>query len=780
MTARLSRLLAFLCGILLPGDGINAGAPAGELDRPVVKAPVTAKDRSFWAFQPPRRPPIPPVKDRTRLRTPLDAFILAKLESKGLTFSPDADRLTLLRRVYFDLLGLPPSPAEVDAFLADHRPDAYERLIDRLLASPHYGERWGRHWLDAAGYADTMGTDNDAAIIRVRDGLWRYRDYVVQSLNADKPHDRFLTEQLAGDELVDYCNAPRFTPDIRELLVATGFLRCAVDNTTEGELNRPLERYQVVHDTIETLTSNLLGLTVACARCHSHKFDPIPQSDYYRLMACLTPAYNPQSWIQAHNRHLADGSPREKEEILSHNAALDRKVAGLNQQLALVRRPYEQRLFEAKLATLPKVLRDDVRAALATPPGKRSAVQKYLADKLGPELHISAEEVAGSLSATHRATVSGLQAQIAACNSRRRSFGTIQAIFESGPPPPTYLLRRGSHLTPGPEVKPGFLAVLSDTSNPANISANLARGKSSGRRLALARWLTHPAHPLTARVLVNRVWQHHFGTGIVATPDNFGHSGARPTHPELLDWLAVEFVKGGWRTKALHKLILTSTVYRQASHCPPAGGRIGNPSYVDPGNTLLWRMRLQRIESEALRDAVLAVSGNLDCTPGGPPIPLEGRSDGLVVVAARGLPAPTAPWRRSLYLLARRNYQLSFLSVFDQPVVATNCTRRTSSAVPLQALTLLNDAFIMEQSEVFAARVAARAGPARDYRIETAFRLAFARKPSARETEVSRTLLTRQAQRYREQKLSPAQAEQKALAHLCHMLMCANEFLYIE
>jgi hypothetical protein len=757
---------------------IDAGAPADRAE--TAFATVAARDRDFWAFRPPVRPAVPPVKRTDRVRTPIDAFVLARLEAKGLSFSPDADRLTLLRRVHHDLLGLPPSPDEMDAFLADTAPGAYERLVERLLASPHYGERWARHWLDAAGYADTVGTDNDAEIIRVRDGLWRYRDYVVRALNADRPFERFLTEQLAGDELVDWRSAAKFTPGIVEALTATGFLRTAVDNTTEAELNRPLERHEVLHGTLEILGSNLLGLTVSCARCHDHKFDPIPQEEYYRLLACLTPAYNPQAWVQPQDRHVEDVSAADKQALIRHNAEIDRQAAVLNGKLADLLRPHQQRLFEVKLATLPEVIRADVRTALAMPPGKRSVVQNYLADKLGPGLKVRPDETEKGLTESERHEAERLRREVTAVQGRRVVPGKIQALVETGPPPATHLLRRGSHLTPGPEVAPGFLSLLTPPGETVAIPPAPAGAKTSGRRTALARWLTRPDHPLTARVLVNRVWQQYFGEGIVATPDNFGRSGARPTHPELLDWLATEFVRGGWGLKQLHRLILTSTVYRQASASPlPAAGG-ADPRQVDPGNQLLWRMRLRRVEAEVVRDSVLAISGRLDRTPGGPPVPIETRKDGMVVVAGKGLASPTAADRRSLYLLARRNYQLSLLNVFDQPVMSTNCTRRSPSTVPLQALTFLNDAFILEQAEHFARRVVAAAGPDARRRIETAFRLALVRSPTAAESEAALRLLERQASRHRTQpNARPEEASLRALAHLCQMLLCTNEFLYV-
>ncbi len=692
---------------------IDAGArtPSSAAVTEVPLPRITERDRQFWAFRKPVRSPVPRVRHDERVRTPIDAFILARLEAKGLTLSPDADRAVLLRRIYFDLIGLPPSPEEVKAFLADTRPDAFERVVDRLLASPHYGERWGRHWLDAAGYADSVGGDNDPGQVFPREGMWRYRDYVVRALNDDKPFNRFLVEQLAGDELDDWRSAPAFTPQICEHLIATGFLRTSVDHTTEGELNRPFERYQVLHDTIENLTSNLLGLTVACARCHDHKFDPISQVEYYQMLAVLKPVYNPEKWIQPQDRHLADVPAKEKEAIERHNGEIDSQVAERKKKI--------------------EALRDMDR------------------DK-----------------------VAALEQEIAVLNGRRKSFGKIQAAWEAGEPPTTHVFRRGNLTTLGAEVQASVFAVLTDPQKTTRLPAAAAGAKTSGLRTAWARWLTRPDHPLTARVFVNRVWQHHFGEGIVATSDNFGHLGARPTHPELLDWLASEFVQTGWKIKALHRLIVLSSVYRQSSAPRPEGNA------VDPGNQLLWRMRLRRLESECVRDAVLTVSGKLDRTLGGPPVPIEPQPDGMVVVPADKLAKPTDAWRRSLYLFARRNYNVTLLNVFDQPVMATNCTRRIHSAVPLQSLTLLNDAFILEQARYFADRVAA-AGAGQDKQIEAAFRMAFARPPTQAEITSSNAFLKKLRERYAGEKVEPAQVERQALTRLCQMLLCANEFLYV-
>jgi hypothetical protein len=751
---------------------IEAGAPAAVSEPADTGRKITEKDRQFWAFRKPVRRSVPQVRAVDRVRTPIDAFILARLDAKGLTLSPDAEATTLVRRLYFDLLGLPPSPEEVDAFLADRRPDAYGRLVDRLLASPHYGERWGRHWLDAAGYSDSIGGDNDPGQVFPREGMWRYRDYVVRSLNDDKPFDRFLTEQLAGDEMDDWRSAATFTPEIREHLIATGLLRTTVDHTFEDELNRPFERYQVLHDSIENLTTNLLGLTVACARCHDHKFDPISQVEYYRLLAALKPVYNPEAWIKPQDRHLDDVSARDKETINRHNADIDRRVAELNGQVVALRQPYEKALYAARLAALPEAIRADTVAAVATPADKRNAVQRYLADRLGPSLKVAAQEVSKALSEADRKRDAELEGQIASLKGQKQLPGKIQAAWEQGAAPVAYVFRRGNLMAPGAEVQPGFFAVLCGAQEDTLIPPPASAAKSSGRRTAWARWLTRLDHPLTSRVFVNRVWQHYFGEGIVATSDNFGHLGARPTHPELLDFLATDFVQSGWKVKALHRLIVTSSVYRQASLSRP------DAAAVDPGNLLLWRQRLRRLESEAVRDAVLAVSGSLDRTMGGPPVPIEPQADGMVVIPAQDLPTPTAAWRRSLYLFARRNYNLTLLNVFDQPVMATNCTRRIHSAVPLQSLTLLNDAILLEQAQHFAARVAAAAN-CPEKRIEAAFRIAFGRLPTPKEMASSTAFLDKLRNRFAAEKLPPGGAEQEAQARLCHMLMCANEFLYL-
>jgi hypothetical protein len=763
-------------------DWINSGAPAG----PTVPAPspVAENDRQHWAFRPPARPAVPSVRQRDRVRTPIDAFLLARLEAKGLTFAPDADRVSLVRRASLDLLGLPPTPEEVDAFLADDQPNAYERLLDRLLASPHFGERWGRHWLDVVGYTDTVGFDQDTSTILQSEGKWRYRDYVIAAFNDDVPFDRFVTEQLAGDELVDWRNAPRFTPEIRRLLTATGYLRTARDQTHEPESNIPLNYYGVLHDTVAIVGNSLLGLTFNCAQCHNHKFDPLPQRDYYRLMAVFTPAYNPRDWRPVYpwkpeikDRGLPDVSPAELAELERHNREVDRQVAELNTRLTGLRRPYETRLREGKLQAVPEPIRADTKLALDMPAAARNEVQKYLAAKFEAMLRVTPEQLTAALNPADRTEVNRINAQIAALQATRRAHGKIQALYDVGKPPPTYLLKRGNFETPGEEVPPGFLSVLSDAARPEPIPTRSPAGATSGRRLAFAQWLTEqgsrPA-ALLARVMVNRLWQHLFGQGLVPSPENFGRSGEPPTHPELLEWMASEFAQSGWRVKPMLKLLMTSTAYRQSSRSSPAAGG----EAADPGNRLLGRMRLRRLEAEAIRDALLAVSGRLDRTVGGPPVLVRPRPDGLVEVDSKA--APPASGRRSVYLLSRRSYNLSLLTVFDQPLVAHNCPCRDVSAVPLQSLAMLNDAFVAEQARHFAERVEQAAGPTGERPIRTAFRLALARPPSAAETEICARLLERQAAAYREAGRPAAEAERLALVQLCQTLLNTSEFLYVE
>ena len=686
---------------------------------PLEAPPITDEQRKFWAFRKPEPAALPRVKAKARVRTPIDQLILAKLEGKRLTYSPDASADKLLRRAFLDLAGLPPTPAEVEEFHNDKSANAYEKLLDRLLASPRYGERWGRQWLDAAGYVDTTGKDFDPKKSEYADGMWRYRDYVIQAFNSDKPWDRFLTEQLAGDELVDWRETKGRTPQMNDLLAATGYLRTILDITEEDISNLPVERYEALFKLVDKVSSSTMGLTVGCARCHTHKFDPIPQRDYYRFLALFTTAYNPTDWIQPQNHHLYLVGKPEQEEIERHNKEID-----------LLRKPVEALLLEEKLKTVPEAIRADVKAMFDTAADKRDAVQKYLASKFGNLQRDVAKDP-----------------QIVAIDAKKRKLDKIQALWDVGTPPNIRLLQRGSADAPGPRVTPGFLGILSPPEQTDATKPLAAQGKTSGLRLAFAEWLTNPDHPLTARVIVNRLWQGHFGTGIVATSDNFGKTGAPPSNQPLLDYLALDFIKNGWSAKRLHKQIMMSTAYRQASEQNEKANR------VDPDNALLWRMNLRRLDAEALRDSVMAVAGKLDLTAGGPPIQLEMRPDGLQVVSSKE--PEQAKWRRSIYLTHRRTYPMSFLGVFDYPIIDTNCTQRVPSATPLQSLTMLNDDFIWQAAEALAQR-------AHDD-IEAAYLIALSRKPTEAEVRLANSFL----------KTMPFKA-------FAQILLISNEFLYVD
>jgi hypothetical protein len=769
-------ILAAGFGLLFPAMRLRADEPAAT---PPEFGDVDPAARRFWAFQPLATVEVPQVKNAGQARTFVDAFILRRLEADNLRLADPADRATLLRRVTFDLVGLPPTPDEIEAFLADPSPDAYERLVDGLLASPHFGERWGRHWLDAAGYSDIIGGDNDAGIIKLSEGKWKYRDYVVRAYNEDMPYDRFLVEQLAGDELVDWRAAPSFTPEIEQSLVATGFLRSAADDTDEKELATPDIQHGVLQRTGEVVANNLLALTLGCAKCHDHKYEPIAQREYYGFLAAFTPIFNLDAWLPPKGRALADISPAQKAEAERHNAEVDRQAAEIENEKTEIKRPAREKVLEVKLAALPEPIRADVKRARETPADKRTMVDEYLADKFKQALEIGDAEVAALLDAPQTARIAACDRRIAELRAGRRAWGTIQAAYDVGPPPATRILNRGNHETPGAAVEPGFFAVLSSSESPAAADRSAPAppaGETSGRRLALARWLTDwtsPAGGLAARARVNRVWQHLFGTGLVPTSENLGLSGAEPTHPELLDWLAARYVADGRRIKPLVKLLVMSAVYRQASSSGSDG-----PSAADPENRLLARMPLKRLEAEIVRDAILSVSDQLDLALGGPSLPLEVQPDGMVVLQKTS-PAPAAS-RRSLYVLARRNYHLSLLGVFDQPTMSTNCPNRQQSAVVLQSLTMLNDARVIDAAEKFARRVldtAARHDAAAQ--IGLSFRIALGRDPSPAEMARSQELLSEHAAELATADVPADELPPRALAHLCHMLLNSNEFLYV-
>jgi hypothetical protein len=772
-----------------------AGGAKVETEEPASLATgfqITREDRQYWAYQPVRRPAVPAAGERAR--TPIDAFLAEKLGEQRLTFSPDADRRALIRRVTFGLTGLPPTPEEVRAFVADPDPRAYERLVDRLLASPRYGERWARHWLDVAGYADSEGGSPDDP---ARPTAWKYRDYVIRSLNADKPFDQFIKEQLAGDELAPRPYDPT-DPLTVERLVATGFLRTAPDGTGARGADQKLARDQVVTDTVKIVASAFLGVTVGCAQCHNHRYDPIAQADFFRLRAAVEPGYDPTNWQPPATRRVSLYTEADRKKA----AEVEAEAARIEKARLARQQEFIDRTFEKEVGKLPEPLREPARAARKTPDAKRSAEQKKLMRE-HPSLNVSA----GSLYLYDSKAADELKkmaAEAAAVRAKKPVEEFVRALTETpGKVPQTRLLHRGDPDQPKQAVGPGGLAVLDDRLPlPA---PKATPGGSSGRRLALADWLTDPRHPLTARVLVNRVWMHHFVRGIVGTPGDFGRLGEKPTHPELLDWLAAEFVESGWSLKHLHRLILTSTVYQQSSAGPAADS--------DPDNRLLGRYPLRRLEAEAVRDAMLAVSGKLNPKPFGPPVPVMEDDAGLVVIGMANRDgagykqgdesvAAGEESRRSVYVQVRRSRPLAVLDAFDWPVPEPNCEARKSSTATPQSLLLLNNEFTLAQAAHFADRVKREAGPNPREQIARAWELAYGTEPASADLDRAEAFVAEQTRQFGSspppappaknaaaptrvkgkaaEPPPPAAPADRALASFCQALLMSNRFLYVD
>jgi hypothetical protein len=678
-----------------------------------------APGADHWAFAPSSRLTPPEVRDRAVVRTSVDRFVIAVLEARGLTLSPEADRATLIRRLSFDLVGLPPTPEEIAAFAADTRHDAYERLVERLLASPRYGERWGKYWLDAMGYVESNGyfsADTDRPL------AYRYRDYVIRAMNADRPLDQVVREQIDGDELSGYKPGAIVTPALVDQLVATHFLRNGQDGTGESDGNPDevrADKISVLDGAVQILGSSLLGLTLQCAKCHDHKFEPVTQKEYYQLQSILYPAFNVEKWVKPNDRVVA-AAPREISAPWEANEKkVDAEVARLKKEMA------------------PKP--DD-------PPPQKEAKQKAL-DKAIKE-----------------------------ANAKRFPHpGRIAWAADLGPEPANpQFLNRGNPATPGPVVGPGVPAFLTDPDNAYEPRPPSPKARSTGRRLALARWLTKPGSrpaALLARVLANRIWQHHFGTGLAATSDNLGYTGAPPSHPALLDHLADELVRSGWSAKALHRLILNSAAWRRSSAPRP------EVKAIDADNRLLARYPLRRLDAEAIRDAMLAASGELDGRMGGPSVATKRTEAGEVVPedpAGAGL-------RRAVYLQQRRTQIASLLEVFDAPSIVTTCTRRLPATIPLQSLSLLNSDFVVARARRLAERAQRECGGEKacaEERIDRVFLLTVGRVPDDPEREAARRFLEVQPARYAG--VETAEAKRRAWTDFCQMVLASNAFLYLE
>ncbi len=724
--------------------------------------PFTAEQLSHWAYQKVKKPKTPAVRNRAWVRTPIDAFALAKLESKGVNPSPEADKITLLRRATFDLTGLPPTPEEVDAFLADNSPRAFEKVVDRLLSSPHYGEKWARHWLDLARYAESEGFKAD----ETRPNAWRYRDYVIKAFNEDKPYDRFIKEQIAGDEL---------WPDDPDAVVATGFNRHYPDEYNARNLRQ--RRQEILNDITDTVGAVFLGSTIGCARCHDHKYDPILQKDYYRLQAFFAATRSKDDYVLVPATVQADYKRK-----LARWQELTREI---RDQIARIEAPVARAIYDDSFDKYP----EEIKLAITTPPEKRDTMQWLMYHKAQWQLKYGVDEdgngVAQKLKGEKKKEWEALRKQLAAFDGiKPKPLPVGSGIADVGAEAPaTYVLKGGGYDAFAEEVQPGFPTIFDRG------DAKIAPSKigATGRRAALANWLADPANPLTARVMVNRIWHYHFGRGIVGTPSDFGEMRDHETHRELLDWLASAFVEQGWSVKKTHRLIMLSNTYRQSSRFNAEAAKI------DPENKLLWRFRRQRLTGEEIRDAILAVSGRINWQMGGPGVYPEIPKEMDVRGGWKRNENEEQKTRRSVYTFVRRNSRYPMFQAFDMPDTHESCSRRTVTTTAPQALNLLNDKTILLSAQSFAGRVLKEAGTDANAQIVAAYRLAFSRNPDAGERRLAMDFLQQQSAliKSRIEAKQPValpsncpveidQARAAALVDLCHVLFNSNEFVYVN
>jgi hypothetical protein len=686
---------------------IDAGAPWP------AETAGTRREPSWWAFRTPRHPDPPPVKTTAWVRAPADAFVLGKLEEKGLKPAPPVGKAALIRRAYYDLLGLPPSPEDVRGFLADESPDAYPKLIDRLLASPQYGERWGRHWLDVVRYADSTGHESDLYF----KNAWRYRDYVIRCFNQDKPYNEFVQEQIAADEIwpndneLDglYILSKTKAADL-ERRIGTGMYTVGPMDPSSA-LDGALLRYERLTDMADTTGAAFLGLSLGCARCHDHKFDPISQKDYYRMQAVF-----------------AGSEPRE---IPAVDAV---KVITRWKSIA---KELEVEQIKAE------VNRIDQQARKRSGGRRKGAATAYT-----PEEQAARDKLLRRLGEAYAALPA--------------PYPTATVLAHSEIVPDVHMALRGDYRNPGEKVGPGFPAMLCDGKD---LPEPAERPFVPQRRRALALWLTQPDHPLTARVMVNRIWQWHFGRGIVATSNDFGRQGDLPTHPELLDWLATEFVARGWSVKAMHRLMMLSSTYQMSDEYNEANAK------VDAENHYLWRMNRTRLDAEELRDAVLACAGALNAKMGGAPVipplaPDEVNALGDVTQWPATLD-PAESLRRSIYMYVKRTFRLPMLDTFDLPDSTLSCSRRDVTNVAPQALALINNEFVAARAREFAARLRRIGGDGAAAWVADGWQIALGRQPSPVERARALAMLDQPD-------------KDRALADFCLMLFNLNEFIYVD
>lgn len=801
---------------VVPGKAMEsllyeAAAQLGELKMPPGEKPIPAEELEilrqwidqglpwastssdppktgpiWWAYRKPQRPPVPRLKSGGERVHPIDAFILAKLEEKGLTPAPMADKQTLIRRAYFDLVGLPPPPEQVEKFVNNPSPRVYENLIDELLASPQYGERWGRHWLDVVRYADTGGYETD---IYYRNA-WRYRDYVVRAFNQDRPYDRFLQEQIAGDEIwpddlnldKSYKISPRKLEHL-EARMGTGFYTLGPE-IHESNMDSKKLLNEKLTDWTDTTGAVFMGLTLGCARCHNHKFDPISQKDYYRFQAIFA------------------GSKETDYPVVMAMSVADQKQH-YPRTIAVEEARVAYRLFEKKvkdrvIQPRKKEFPPDVVAAFEVPEDQRTMeqmeqavplveayaslkVEQVLTPEEKQEQRVLYEKIAKTLLEVPEKDAQGTRFD----GILDLPMASVLGHREPELVPTIDVLERGDLGAEKEKVSPGLPSVFEAA---IQMDEYTPRSAIPRNRKKLALWLSQPDHPLTARVMVNRIWQWHFGQGIVSTPNDFGRQGQPPTHPELLDWLATEFVSGGWSIKSMHRLIMLSEAYQRSSRYADT-----KDLKLDPENRYLWRMNRQRLEAEALWDAMHAVSGTLNLKMGGRPVtpPLaEDEMNALGSLWQWPVSAdPTEHSRRGLYILVRRNYPYPMFQVFDGPENAVSCPERDVTTVAPQALWFLNNRISFQQAQEFAGRLVREAGENPSDWVEQAWRLALGRSPSAMERREALELIEKlSAKGIRSdnlQGLPPALAgigatRGAALTKLCLSVFNLTEFAYVD
>ncbi|MBN8247375.1 MAG: DUF1553 domain-containing protein [Verrucomicrobia bacterium] len=702
-----------------------------------------------WSFVPPGSGAPPPVP--LAGANAVDAFLNARLRSEGLLPAPPAGREAWLRRITLDLTGLPPTPDERSAFLADASPTARERVVDRLLASPAYGERWAQHWLDLAHYADSNGFELDAD----RPDAWRYRDWVVAALNRDLPYDEFLTFQIAGDECA---------PGDPDALVAAGFARAGPREVVAGNIDPEVKRQGELTEATSTVGSVFLGLTIGCARCHDHKFDPLPATDYYGLQAFFAGARLQE--VPIHGEE-------EKLRIEAETRRIDALIAPIQARQKELEKPYRERLRAQKESSLTA----EERAVRDKRPEDRTPEEMRQAEGVNTALNVTWEEVAEAVAAhpaDHTAR-EALKREIHELEIRKPAPPAhAMTLAESADAiPETRILARGNVKQPRQPVEPAAPAVLRAVTAGGLREPERLDPTHSGRRLALARWLRTPGHPLTARVMVNRLWQHHFGRGLVATPSDFGTRGGRPSHPELLDWLALELQRQEWRLKPMHRLLVLSDAYARDSDAEGAAEQS-----LDPENRSLWRMNRRRMEAEALRDSALAVAGSLNRRSGGPGVraPLEPEVRELIFTEAEVVdlwpedPVPDSHQRRSLYLHRKRNVPYPLFSAFDAPDAQSPCPERSRSVHAPQALVLLNGRFAQETARGFAGSLLDGVSGT-DSRIREAWVRVYCREPSAEELTSARAFVSGDG--------DSGDPDADRWADLTLALLNSNEFLHV-